>query len=102
MLLCFTSMSPLPAASLGPLNWERWGYGCILGIALFGAYGIIEFVYNKRYGPPLPGVNHDDSAESEWPKAGGLGLHGGGKDLEIGGMGSGGNGEGASHKSPVV
>lgn len=35
------------AASLGPLNWERWGYGCILGILLFSAYGVVEFFYNR-------------------------------------------------------
>jgi APA family basic amino acid/polyamine antiporter len=83
-------------ASLGPLNWERWGYGCILGIALFGAYGVAEYFYNRKYGPPLPGLNHDDSAESEWPKEGG---HGASKDLEIGRMGSG-SGDGSTPKSP--
>jgi hypothetical protein len=73
-----------------------------MGIALFGAYGIIEFFYNRKYGPPLPGVNHDDSAESEWPKDGGLGLHGASKDLEIGVMGSGGSGDGSTHRNPDV
>lgn len=40
------------AASLGPLNWARWGYGCIIGVALFATYGLIEWLYNKKHGPP--------------------------------------------------
>lgn len=100
MLLCHVCTPTFPAASLGPLNWERWGYGCILGVVLFGGYGIVEYFYNRKYGPPLPGLNHDDSAESEWPKDGALGLHGGSKDLEIGGMGAGSGGEGSAPQGP--
>lgn len=42
--------------SLGPTNWERWAYACLVGLALYGIYGLVEIIYNKVHGPPPPPV----------------------------------------------
>ncbi|WIA13510.1 hypothetical protein OEZ85_007083 [Tetradesmus obliquus] len=41
-------------ASLGPTNWARWGYACIIGVLLFAGYALAESLYNRRHGPPPP------------------------------------------------
>lgn len=56
----------LPTASLGPQNWARWGYGCVIGIALFGIYGVCEYFYNQKYGPPPVSALDEGSAEDAW------------------------------------
>lgn len=61
----------LPAASLGPLNWARWGYGCVIGVALFGTYGICEYFYNKKHGPPEARDFEDDEAPDDVSKGAG-------------------------------
>lgn len=75
------------------MNWERWGIGCIIGIGLFGLYGIVEFFYNKKHGPPMTSANHDIT-EDVWGghegDAGGLGdgqPGTGSKDIEAGALG---------------
>jgi hypothetical protein len=51
--MCVDSSSLLvTAASLGPTNWARWGYACIVGVALFAAYALAEVQYNRTHGPP--------------------------------------------------
>lgn len=69
-------------ASLGPLNWERWGYGCIIGILLFGAYGIVDFFYNRKNGPPIPGTIYDDTVY-DTPEPVPAAAE---KDIEVGGF----------------
>eukprot|EP00878_Enallax_costatus_P009963 GHUV01010401.1.p1 GENE.GHUV01010401.1~~GHUV01010401.1.p1 ORF type:complete len:422 (+),score=60.12 GHUV01010401.1:2000-3265(+) len=44
---------------LDPSNWIRWGYACLVGVVLFGAYGITEYFYNRKHGSPPP--RHADS-----------------------------------------
>jgi len=41
-------------ASLGPTNWARWGYGCLIGAGIYLLYCCIEPVYNRAYGAPPP------------------------------------------------
>jgi hypothetical protein len=56
-----------PAASLGPQNWARWGYGCAIGVALFGSYGICEYVYNRKHGLPASG-SAQEAFDEDWCK----------------------------------
>jgi hypothetical protein len=83
-MLCF------PAASLGPKNWERWGYGCLIGVALFGAYGICEYVYNRKNGSPASGTAQE-AFDEDWCKgedghvvAAAAAKSAGSKDIETG------------------
>lgn len=57
-------------SSLGPTNWERWGYGCLVGLALYMIYGLVEIIYNKIHGPPPPiepEAHHDEEATPAQP-----------------------------------
>lgn len=78
-----------PAASLGPQNWARWGYGCAIGVALFGSYGICEYVYNRKHGPPDSGTAQE-AFDEDWCKGEeGVGAaatvkSAGSKDIETG------------------
>lgn len=54
-------------ASLGPQNWARWGYGCAIGVALFGSFGICEYVYNRKHGPPASG-SAQEAFDEDWCK----------------------------------
>lgn len=66
-------------ASLGPTNWARWGYACLVGLALFIMYFIAELIYNKIHGPPPPRhgsspfVDDEEDGEGAIVAAGGKG-----------------------------
>lgn len=66
------------------MNWERWGIGCCIGVFLFGIYGLIEFFYNKKHGPPMTSANHDVTEDVWGHEGGGLEVKSGSKDLEAG------------------
>lgn len=90
------------AATLGPQNWARWGYGCIIGVVLFGAYGIIEHFYNRKHGTPNYTAFEDGFSDGycngQQPGAGDAkgvaagAKDGAGRDLETGGAADGNNG----------
>ncbi|KIZ00795.1 basic amino acid/polyamine antiporter, APA family [Monoraphidium neglectum] len=63
-------------SSLGPTNWARWGYGCLVGVALYSLYGIVELIYNRIHGPPPP-IKRQQYDDDSVP-----GHQGDAKDLE--------------------
>jgi hypothetical protein len=62
----FLSSACHTTASLGPTNWARWGYACIIGVALFAAYALTEVLYNRTHGPPpRRDMSHHDEQNYE-------------------------------------